>query len=81
MQVPGCANFRDRNLNPKWPLGGLKMADGLEKNGKNGKYQPSGKGVKKREKTDENSGHYVVARSRPPETPTAGMPIARAKRF
>ena len=43
------------------------MADGLEKNGKNGKYQPSGKGVKKRAKTDENSGHYVVASSLPPE--------------
>ena len=36
-----------------------KGRDG-EKNGKNG-------GKKKREKTDGNSGHYVIASSRPPE--------------
>ena len=31
------------------------------------KYQPSGEGGKKEEKTDENSGHYVIASSRAPE--------------
>ena len=33
------------------------------------------------EKTDENSGHYVIASSRPPErrAPTAGTSHARAK--
>ena len=34
------------------------------------------RGGKKREKTDGNSGHYVIASSR---TPTAGTPHARAK--
>ena len=40
-----------------------KGRDG-EKNGKNGKK--TGKKEKK-ENTDENSGHYVIASSRPPE--------------
>ena len=37
-----------------------KGRDGEKKTGKTG-------GGKKREKTDENSGHYVIASSRPPE--------------
>ena len=41
-----------------------KGRDG-EKNGKNGGGKKMGE--KKREKTDGNSGHYVIASSRPPE--------------
>ena len=48
-----------------------KGRDGGEKNGKK----------KKREKTDEYSGHYVIASSRPPQTPTAGTPLDRANRL
>ena len=44
-----------------------------KKNGKKtgkkrgGKKQKTGKTGKKKENTDENSGHYVIASSRPPE--------------
>ena len=45
------------------------------RNGGTGKKQKTGeKNGKKKEKTDENSGHYVIAR-----TPTAGTPHTRAK--
>ena len=37
---------------------------GKKQNGKNGGKKTGGK---KKEKTDENSGHYVIASSRPPE--------------
>ena len=40
-----------------------KGRDGEKKNGKN----TGGKKQEKKEKTDENSGHYVIASSRPPE--------------
>ena len=39
-----------------------KGRDGEKKHGKNGK-----KKREKKENTDENSGHYVIASSRPPE--------------
>ena len=39
-----------------------KGRDGEKKNGKNGK-----KKREKKENADENSGHYVIASSRPPE--------------
>ena len=32
-------------------------------------------------KTDENSGHYVIANSRPPECRPTGTPHARANEF
>ena len=44
-----------RLQNPKWLSGGPKMRKG--NSGENGE----------KEKTDENSGHYVIASSRPPE--------------
>ena len=44
-----------------------KGRDGGKKRGKKKKKTGKKTGGKKREKTDENSGHYVIASSRPPE--------------
>ena len=38
--------------------------------GRDGGKKRGGKNGKKKENTDENSGHYVIARSRPPERRT-----------
>ena len=43
------------------------MRKGRDGGKKRGKKKNGKKTGKKREKTDENSGHYVIASSRPPE--------------
>ena len=43
-----------------------------------GKREKKKNGEKKKEKTDENSGHYVIASRWTARTPTAGTPHARA---
>ena len=56
-----------------------KGRDG-EKREKNGgeNRKKTGKKQGKKEKTDENSGHYVVCQQSTARTPTAGTPHARA---
>ena len=51
-----------RLQNPIWPPGGPKMADGVWKGGHSKQLS-----LNKWEKTDDYSGHYVIASRRPPE--------------